>query len=92
MNDEKVIDKALEDANADGNCDDCTKVTIKAATIRTVKYLEGHCPDHPIPLEKEKDFTRMYGPTATPENYRYYYRHRKDCPDCMKQIHEELGI
>ena len=52
----------------------------KAQAVHAVQYLEAPCTQHPyFPY-------RLQGDCAD------YHDHRFDCPDCMKQIHEELNI
>jgi hypothetical protein len=47
------------------------------AAIHAVQYLEEPCTEHPYWRNLHEN---LY------EKYRYL------CPDCMKQVHEELGI
>ena len=52
---------------------------VKAA----VQYLEGKCIEHYSVFKSSSK--PMYGHEG-----QFFMLHRKDCPDCMKQIHEEL--
>jgi len=53
---------------------------LEAQARKVVQYLEEPCTEHPyFPY-------RLQGDCAD------YHDHRYDCPDCMKQVHEELNI
>jgi hypothetical protein len=51
----------------------------KAAAIHAVRRLEEPCTEHPFP-----DSWGIAQPKC--ETHRYL------CPDCMNQIHEEIGV
>ena len=58
---------------------------VKAA----VQYLEGECLNHTPPNAEVVMSDLLYFDV---EAGVFRYKHRLDCPDCMKQIREELGI
>ena len=70
-------------------CRDMPHSCKKAATIHAVQYLGEPCTEHPIT-------NYLMGIPPVPiyfgDNNTEYFLHRKDCPDCMKQVHEELNI
>ena len=71
----------LCDLAADAPCEPWTQASThlaKAAAIHAVQYLEEPCTEHG---------TYLFHFKPQP-----LHSHRFDCTDCMKQIHEELGI
>jgi len=74
-------------ADTDSECGVCDKIA-KAAAIHAVQYLEGKCEEHMI-----DDDDIPYDETIMYLLYGWaYYLHKFMCPDCMKQVREELGI
>ena len=57
----------------------------------TIKYLEEPCKDH---TEDVSGYIRDWddGTMDSDDDWETaYYKHRNDCPDCVAEIHEELG-
>lgn len=64
-------------------CGKCTRITRRQSAIHAVQYLGGKCTCHP---ENELETINDDGEFITVQ------LRKMDCPDCMKQVHEELGI
>jgi len=80
------------------SCDECTykdeescdnDKCKKSIAIHAVQYLEGKCDKH-TPPNAEVVMTDLLYFDVMDGVFRY--KHRLDCPDCMKQIKKELGI
>jgi hypothetical protein len=56
-----------------------------------LQYLEEPCSEHPM-LYRYESFNLEQNKWNNHEKVRAYPDHRYLCPDCMRQIKEELGI
>lgn len=64
---------------------DYSDVIAKNAAIQAVQYLEGKCIEHYSVFKSPSK--QMYG-----HDGQFFMLRRIDCYECLKQIHEELGI
>jgi hypothetical protein len=62
------------------------KNMVKAAAIHAVQYLEEPCTEHKV------DGADPWEHSLYEIGKHTYFSHRRECDDCMAEIHKELGI
>jgi hypothetical protein len=78
-----------DDEDHNDCCTFCEKVFETGASAMfkaLIKWLFEPCTEHPISNGKEIDFTIMFEPVYLKG---LFYRHHKDCPQCMEQLKGE---